>query len=232
MSDNFYASGDYAALHPAYHTEDSAWKAQKILAMISRNNLQPKTVTEIGCGAGEILRQLQLQLPSNTQFFGYDISPQGIEMCRQRANERLHCVCDDLLTRDVAASDLLLSIDVFEHVEDYIGFLRRLRTKGTYKIFHIPLDISMLSVFRLSTIMIGRQRLGHLHYFVKDTALATLKDVGYEIIDWNYTHSGLDKSERSLKQRLAKFPRLILTKIDPDFSVRVLGGSAMLVLAR
>jgi SAM-dependent methyltransferase len=232
MSDNFYASGDYAALHPAYHTEDSAWKAQKILAIIRKNNLQPKTVTEIGCGAGEILRQLQLQLPGDTQFFGYDISPQAIEMCNQRANERLHCVCGDLLTKDVAASDVLLSIDVFEHVEDYIGFLRRLRIKGTYKIFHIPLDISVLSVFRLSTILIGRQRLGHLHYFVKDTALATLKDIGYEIIDWDYTHSGLEKSDRSFRQRLAKFPRLVATKIDPDFSVRVLGGSAILVLAR
>jgi len=44
--------------------------------------------------------------------------------------------------------DSLLCIDVFEHVEDYIGFVKTLKSKATYKIFHIPLDISVLSVIR------------------------------------------------------------------------------------
>jgi cyclopropane fatty-acyl-phospholipid synthase-like methyltransferase len=232
MSNSLYTTGEYVRLNPGYHTEDSSWKAEKILAILKKNQLQPKVITEIGCGAGEILLQLQLQLPGETQFYGYDISPQAVEMCKQRENAHLHCFCEDLITRDPPQSDLLLSIDVFEHVADYIGFVRALRPKATYKLFHIPLDISAFSVLRGNQIMIGRERLGHLHYFMKDTALATLKDTGYEIVDWAYTFSGIEKAERSFKQSLAKYPRLLLTKIDADLAVRILGGSSMMVLTR
>ena len=44
--------------------------------------------------------------------------------------------------------DLLLMLDVFEHVEDYIGLLRAVRSKAKQKLFHIPLDLSVQSVLR------------------------------------------------------------------------------------
>ena len=79
-----------------------------------------------------------------------------------------------------------MAIDVFEHVEDYFGFLRKLREKAEYKIFHIPLDLSVQTVLRSSPIIKGRKSVGHIHYFTKETALETLKDTGYEIIDYFY----------------------------------------------
>ena len=42
--------------------------------------------------------------------------------------------------------DLILCIDVFEHVEDYIGFLKTLKNKSKYHIFNIPLDMCALKV--------------------------------------------------------------------------------------
>jgi hypothetical protein len=72
--------------------------------------------------------------------------------------------------------DIVMAIDVFEHVEDYFGFLRKLRGKAEYKIFHIPLELSVQSVLRSSIIIEGRKSVGHIHYFTKETALETLKD--------------------------------------------------------
>ena len=63
MKTTIYTSGEYAAKNPTYHVEDSAWKAHQILKIIQRNNLQPLSICEVGCGAGEILRQLQSNLP-------------------------------------------------------------------------------------------------------------------------------------------------------------------------
>ncbi len=228
---NIYRDGEYIKNNPLYHVEDSPWKAQQVLKMLNRHNLQIASVCEIGCGAGEILRQLQIHLPDKITFHGFEISPQAFNLCKQRENERLHFYCEDLLSTNTQNFDVLLCIDVFEHVEDYIGFLIKLRSKAMHKIFHIPLDISVQSVLRCTPIVQARAKVGHLHYFMKETALLTLQDTGYEIVDHFYTPSGIDRG-KSLKAKLAKLPRRIFFHITPDLAVRVLGGYSLLVLAR
>jgi ubiquinone/menaquinone biosynthesis C-methylase UbiE len=54
-----YTNGDYIKKNPTWHVENSAWKAEQILTMLSKHNLTPQTICEVGCGAGEILAQLQ-----------------------------------------------------------------------------------------------------------------------------------------------------------------------------
>ena len=230
-SSSIYETGEYVERNPTYHVEDSSWKAGHILRLIQKNSLQPRTICEIGCGAGEILKQLQSYLPTNTELFGYDISPQAVKLCRQRENERLHFHCESLITADTPPFDLLLCIDVFEHVQDYIGFLRDLRPKAHHQIFHIPLDMSAQWVLRGGPILREREQAGHLHYFMKDTALGTLRDAGYEVLDWTYTPGAID-NPRSIKARLARWPRRLMMSVGADFTVRLLGGYSLLVLAK
>ena len=122
-------------------------------------------------------------------------------------------------------------MDVFEHVEDYFGFIKNCSKKATYKIFHIPLDISVSSVLR-NEIINGRKSVGHIHYFMKDTAISTLKDCNLEIIDYIYTAGAVELSNRKFKTRLLNIPRRIFFKICPDLCVRVFGGYSILVLTR
>ena len=58
-----YTAGDYLKKNPTWHVEDSLWKSKMILKMITQNDIMPKTICEVGCGAGEILKQLQLNMP-------------------------------------------------------------------------------------------------------------------------------------------------------------------------
>ncbi|MBC9933813.1 class I SAM-dependent methyltransferase [Chitinophaga qingshengii] len=230
MQQNIYetTNGAYKQKNPNWHIEDSSWKASQIMSMLNRNNLHPQTITEIGCGAGEILHQLYLRLPTDTIFEGYEISPDAYALSVSRANERLSFNLSDM-SEVTAPTDLLLMMDVFEHVEDYIGFIRSCKDKARYKIFHIPLDISVLALFR-GTIMKTREKVGHLHYYTKETAIATIKDCGYTIIDHFYTPSGVQLS-RSFKSKIAKLPRILLYNINKDFAVTLLGGHSLLVLA-
>src|SRR6267154_2076825 len=96
-NDTIYQTGEYVAKNPTYHVEDSAWKAGQVFRLIEKHGLAPQTVCEVGCGAGEILKQLQLRLPATTRFFGYEISPQAFALCQERANDRLHFSCADLI---------------------------------------------------------------------------------------------------------------------------------------
>ena len=138
----------------------------------------------------------------------------------------------DLLKDDGSYFDIVMAIDVFEHVEDYFGFLRKLREKAEYKIFHIPLDLSVQTVLRSSPIIKGRKFVGHIHYFTKETALETLKDTGYEIIDYFYTGGSLELPNRGWKADLLKIPRKLAFSLDEDLAVRLLGGYSLMVLAK
>ena len=228
---SIYQAGEYIEKNPTYHIEDSHWKSQQIRKMIGKHGLVPRTVCEIGCGAGEILKQLQLSLSPKTEFFGYEISPQAYALSKERENRYLHFFLEDLLAVNREEFDLLLCIDVVEHVENYMDFLRELRAKGHHKIFHIPLEMSVQWVLRSSPILLQRQQVGHLHYFTKETALATLQDTGYEIVDWFYTPGGVLKPA-TVKAKLASWPRRMLSLMNEDLVVRVLGGYSLLVLAR
>lgn len=229
--EGIYSDGGYLARNPHWHVEDSPWKARQIERILRQNAISPRTIAEVGCGAGEILVQLQKAFP-NSDFSGFEVSPQAFALCLERESAQIHFHLKDLLEEDTAYFDVLLAIDVFEHVDDYLGFLKKAKNKARYKIFHVPLDLSLQTLFRVNPILKQRQSVGHLHYFFKDTALATLKYCGYEIVDSFYTAAGVENSNLSLGGRLLKLPRKFMFNVNPDMAVRVLGGYSLLVLAQ
>jgi cyclopropane fatty-acyl-phospholipid synthase-like methyltransferase len=168
---------------------------------------------------------------ADRDFVGYEISPQAFELCSKKSKENLTFRLEDLLKNDIAHFDIVMAIDVFEHVEDYFGFLRKLKEKAEYKIFHIPLDLSVQTVFRSSPIIKGRKSVGHIHYFTKETALETLKDTGYSIVDYFYTGGSLELPNRGWKANLLKVPRRLAFSLNQDLAVRLLGGYSLMVLA-
>ena len=146
-------------------------------------------------------------------------------------DERLHFHAEDLLKTD-DYFDLLLIMDVIEHVPDYFGFVDRCRQKAKFKIYHIPLDIHASSVVRKS-LMYPRKVVGHIHYFTAESALATLLDTGHKILDSFYTSGGIELASihPSFKRRLANIPRRIISCVSPGLAARLLGGFSLLVLA-
>jgi SAM-dependent methyltransferase len=233
MTSDIYRTGEYLEKNPGYHVEDSPWKADHIHRMLSKNNVIPRSVYEIGCGAGDVIRQLQqrLQLPE-TVFSGYDLSPQAIDLAKSRENDRLHYHCADLFLANLEIADLALCIDVVEHVENPLAFVRDLRSKARYKVFHVPLEMTVQGVLRSRAIMASRTGLGHIHYFTKETALAMLTDSGYEIVDHSFTASYLDLPKRSLKARILALPRHLAWFFSKSLAARTFMGFSLMVLAK
>ena len=236
MNDNtsitsIYNDGNYFKNNRDWHLGDSLWKANQINKIINRNNLELENICEVGCGAGEILRQIQLKDKfKSLKFFGYEVSDDAYNLCKKKESENLKFFKSDLFKSD-KIFDCILCIDVFEHVENYIGFLKDLRSHSKYKIFHIPLDLSASSIIR-NKLIYTREKVGHLHYFTAETALATLQDYDYEIIDQIYTPSFVCSSNKSLKTMLANIPRHVLYFISPKLLSTIFGGVSLMVLAK
>jgi SAM-dependent methyltransferase len=226
-----YLDGEYLAKNPGWHAEEASWKAKLILKMLQRNHLVPQTICDMGCGTGGVLEHLQKNLDSGCTFWGYDISPQALQLAANRANERLKFNLIGSSEENEHCFDLLLVLDVIEHVEDYFGFLRQLKAKSHHKIFHIPLDLSVQTLLRKNALLKRREMHAHLHYFTKETALETLKDTGYEVLDYFYTPRTIDFG-LALGQKILRLPRQLSFSIHKNFAARLLGGFSLLVLAQ
>ena len=226
-----YRDGSYLKHNPSWHSEESPFKVRQIQGMMKRQRLAPKTVCDVGCGAGLVLSELQPHLPSDCVCWGYDVSPDALAMSAGRANDNLRFRMRDIRKDECDTYfDLLLMLDVFEHVEDYMGLVRSVRSKAKQKLFHIPLDLSVQAVLRKNGLLLRRDHHAHLHYFTKETALRTLTDVGYTIVDCFYTPRCIELGDL-LIQKMARIPRQISFALAPDLAVRVLGGYSLLVLA-
>jgi hypothetical protein len=216
---NIYTSGKYLEATKTWHTEDSPWKANQIMKIISDNKIYPQQIGEVGCGGGMILKELsEKELLRDVHFTG---------------NARIKFLLEDLFAEtNTDWFDILLAIDVFEHVPDYLGFLTKCRAKAEYKIYHIPLDLHVSSVWK-NTFMNSRQKVGHLHYFTADSALATLRDTGHEIVDYFYPNwsAGL-YAQPSLQRSIVNLPRSIISKFSIPTAARLLGGYSLLVLTK
>lgn len=230
MTNTIYESGQYLALNPSWHVEDSAWKARQVMQMLARQAFHPATVCEVGCGAGEILRCLQGHLPA-CRFTGYEISPQAFELAKTRANDRLRFELGSL-SAGAGRFDLALVMDVIEHLEDYYSFLRQVRDHCDVLIAHIPLDMCVNHLLRAKPLADLRRAVGHIHCFTKDSALAVLQEAGFGVVDHFYTKWSIEFPPRSWRRRLALYPRKLLFNLHPDFTARVLGGFSLLVMAK
>jgi SAM-dependent methyltransferase len=231
VSDDRYLSGEYlASSGGTWHLEDSPFKAEQAMKMITRHGLRPRTVVDIGCGAGGVLAQLRHRLPggteTDTKFVGYDVSPQAHQISRQFEQDNLRFVLGDAF-EDPAIADLVLVFDVVEHIEDCFGLLRKIKAKGEYKLYHIPLDISVTAALR-DSFMRAWHLVGHVHVFSEKLALETLRSTGHEVIDSFFTPGGL-RTGRGLRAFLGNLPRRVLPQ---RLAARLVGGFSLLVLAR
>jgi len=227
---DIYKGTAYLEKNPSWHAEEAPFKVKYMLQLFERHKMSPTTICEVGCGTGEVLKQLQDSMGPDHEFWGYDITPVAQRLIEPRLNDKLHFKLADPSKED-NFYDLLLVLDVVEHVEDYFGFLRSIRSIARHKLFHFPLDMSVQAVIRKNGMMKRRLDHAHLHYFTKELALAALADTGYEIQDYFY----LPRSNEigpSLLQKAFRLPRAVLYALHHDFAARLLGGYSFMILAR
>jgi hypothetical protein len=79
-----------------------------------------------------------------------------------------------------------------------------------------------------------RETYGHLHYFTRETALATLSDIGYEIVDYFYTDDFeiAEVIPKGLKQKVVFELRKNLFRTNRGLAASIFGHFNVLLLAR
>ena len=225
-----YQDGAYQTVNADWHEGDAAWKAAHVAAILARNGVAPARIADAGCGTGGVLVQLQAMLPPGTALTGFEIAEPAFRTAAARANAHLRFVHDFAEEHASQPFDLLLAMDVFEHVPDYLGFLERVRPAARAHVFHVPLDLSVKGL--LTGLPMHRRRtVGHLHYYTPETARASIEESGYRIVDIHLTHAIMQPAPVGWKRQLRRLPDRALHAISPPLAQRWLGGHSLLVLA-
>jgi predicted TPR repeat methyltransferase len=232
-SDNIYINGQYLKNNSTWGVEDSIWKSDMIIQLLQYNKVEPTEVIEVGCGTGAILENLSKRCPFIKSLRGFDISPQAIEIARARQNNQLTFYCEDFtLTKDIR-TDLLLVIDVLEHLDDFYDFLRKIKPLSRYFVFHIPMDLSCRTILKPHVMLQQRNAVGHIHYFSEEMVFWFLKDMGFDIIQYNYTKPVVDiNPPDSFKRWVKKILRNFSFRLNKKISAKLWGGYSLMILAK
>jgi SAM-dependent methyltransferase len=226
---DIYNNEEYLAINSNWHQEDSPYKASLVKKMIKRNNLTFDICADIGCGAGLITEILSKEYVGSN-FIGCDLSRDANAFWEQRSKYSNLEFTNRDITEDSDVFDLIVCLDVFEHVENYFLFLKDLKKTGNKFIFNIPLDMNVMKVIT-NGIKFARTEVGHLHYFSEYTALQTLQDCGYQVKDSFLSAAYLSTLPRN-KRQLAVLPfRLLTLALGKSFGARIFGGQSLVVYA-
>lgn len=226
-----FVSGEYLQRNPTWHIEDSPWKAALVAEVMRDSDLRPTSICEVGCGAGGVLAELRRFYPQ-AELFGYDIAPDASYFWPEHEHANIYFQVGDFFALNKRTYELVMLLDVIEHVYDPFAFLSNLRGTADYYAFTIPLDLSASTVLREKPILDIRRNMGHVHYFTKNLALSLLRECGYEVIRWRYSGATFNAPQRTWKTKLASIPRWVAYTLNKDWGVRALGGETVIVLAR
>jgi len=227
-----YLKSDYLEHNPSWDMDDSPWKAARIIALLDKHKLTPNNICEVGCGAGRILAELH-HWQADMMLHGYDIAPDAKRFWAAIENEHLQCTVGDFFAQKTQDYyDLIMLLDVLEHVESPQQFLTDLHGRSDYILLHFPLDLSAMSIIREQPLLYVRQKVGHIHYFTKGLALALLHETGWEVLDCVYSGAAFSSPQATFKTKLAAILRKLMYTVHKDIGVRILGGETLFVLAR
>jgi predicted RNA methylase len=224
---DIYNDETYLKNNPAWHEEGALFKTERIIRLLKQHPISFKTVCETGCGSGEILVQLEKKLPADVQFTGLDISKDAMSIAKKKETEKIKFELKDIAD-ETRFFDLILIIDVIEHIDNYFKFLDTVVSKSKYTLFHIPLDISVWSLYREKMLIESKNRVGHIHNFTEDFIISILDDHGFKLLEKIYTEPVFETS--SFKQKFANGIRRFLFFLNKRFATKFMGGYSVMLL--
>ena len=205
---------DYGARHPRWHEADAEAKADAVVQLVERSGQIPASVLDVGCGPGFVMDALAVRWPGVERT---GVEPSPLE------SERPNIYRGTLEDHRGLRADLVCALDVMEHTDDDVAFLRALAQRGPRIVLRIPLDVSVVDALTGRT-RAHRENLGHRFAYTRRRALERVSSAGLEIIDDAYHAIPYPGRLAGLRAWGAlRWPHL---------TYRLLGGASLMVLAR
>jgi len=174
MSD-IYNNGTYLRYNPGLHAEASEFKFDQMLEFLNILDFPGERIRilDVGGGAGLIGQKVADYFHERgyeVDFVAVEMSEHMIEVQRKNNPYIRKALKSSLLDCEESGFDLVLMIDVIEHVIEKSLAAVKTNRLSKYAIYNIPIEINLMDILR-NTYMRGRyyplqtESLGHVHFF-------------------------------------------------------------------
>jgi SAM-dependent methyltransferase len=169
-----YKSGAYADQHHSWHVDDGPGKALDVWDgcedVIADLILQQKTrisICEVGCGTGAVLRSIRALVENKypdltVDTVGIDIADYALDIGRREFPEN-RLISGDFLRLE-EKFDIILFLDVLEHLENPFAFMKQAEKLSTYMVVRQPLQ-GNIGLFTKNLYPFAIDRWGHIQFF-------------------------------------------------------------------
>jgi 2-polyprenyl-3-methyl-5-hydroxy-6-metoxy-1,4-benzoquinol methylase len=186
---------EYIKNNTDLHGKDTLDKVRAIKAIIEKGNIQPKSMLDIGCGSGAILLSL-LSYYQITNSCGVDISETMINTAKQNdSNKLVKWIQSDLSNVNFRDYDLVLAVDIIEHIENESATLEKMKMWGKFFIIKTPIENNLISKL-VKSLTLGivdssrstSKKYGHIHHYSEKNFIELVEKSGYIVLEKNYMH--------------------------------------------
>lgn len=216
--------------------QDAFYKVEQLKRVLDKNPeicCSLSLVADVGCGTGKTTRLLHKFLSEcaidQVEVHGYDVHP---EVSNFQDSQNVRFISGDFYMESEKIYDLVVLLDVLEHVLDPIEFLKRIAKRTRLIALHLPLDDSLLSWVR----DLPKRKIrhpGHILVLNSATAFNLLTFSQFRIFDYAYSPVFLAPSgSETILQRLFNPIRTVTYRISPYLTHKIFGGVSIFLLAK
>lgn len=166
-------------------------KAKSIINLTNRLKIEVNAVLDIGCGLGDVTKELINQNYAKSYVLG-EISSTAIDYLLSKFKSNNNCAVRLLEKNFWETKDrytMAILSHVLEHVEKPKELLAKALKIADYVYVEVPLENCLISNFlaKLQEIVIGKKRIenptGHIHFFNKKMMLDLVNTVEGKVIE-------------------------------------------------
>jgi len=249
---NLYQKDDYIKKNPFLHEEDSPWKVSKIIPLvdkfISYIDKSEINMLDVGGGAGIILKEISIYINEKYKIkvnkYILDLSP-GMLKIQKKRNPDIKKALNENICKTTFKNkeiDLVLIIDVLEHVSNPRKALKELKRISNFVIFKVPLEDCFFSKL-WNFVNNGKPRqciienIGHINIYNIDKLKYQIEKHAGQLLDYCFTNvfeyyqnSDFYKKNMKFIKKIRNFISNYLFKISPKLCSYFFTDFAMILI--
>ncbi len=182
---------EYIAKNPKLALDEAELKSKQIQKFLGP--IKVGSLLDVACGAGGITKIMDEQLESK-RTVGLDISETMIKTAKRRdKGGKVTWICQDIFNYKTNHKfDLVLGIDIIEHIDNDLGILKKISTLGKKVLIKVPMEDSVLDNKIIRRLGIrdpwkeSEEKYGHINHYNERGLLKLFHDAGFRIIKQGY----------------------------------------------
>lgn len=186
---------EYIDKNPDLHNSDIGDKIDAISQLLLPTATKFVSILDVACGSGRILLEISDKYQSE-KTTGIDISQGMIKSATENdTDNRVEWRVENVFNLEPDNYELVLAIDVLEHLEDDQKFLEHIKDLGKFVVVKTPIEdniinklVKVISFGLINEYQHTENKYGHIHHYSQKDVDRLIEVSGLKTVSKKYMH--------------------------------------------